>query len=185
MAQKQIKQFTEETAPVAGDMYLMQKASNDETVKVDAENVIPDATVVTAKIADGAVTPNKLSLGAAYDYVATSQTTTSTSYTDLATSGPAVTVTVGANGILLVSCFATLTNSGSAAQNVSFELSGANTMTPSDEYSGSISSGSVATTGRTVILTGLNPGATTVTAKYRVVAGTGTFLRRSISAVPL
>jgi hypothetical protein len=55
MAQKQIKQFTEETAPVAGDMYLMQKASNDETVKVDAENVIPDGTVTPAKIAVGSI----------------------------------------------------------------------------------------------------------------------------------
>jgi hypothetical protein len=53
MAQKQIKQFTEETTPVAGDMYLMQKASNDETVKVDAENIIPD----------GAVTPDRRSGG--------------------------------------------------------------------------------------------------------------------------
>jgi hypothetical protein len=56
MAQKQIKQFTEETAPAAGDVYLMQKASNDETVKVDAENIIADGTVMPAKLVTGAGT---------------------------------------------------------------------------------------------------------------------------------
>src|SRR3990167_1895457 len=43
-----------------------------------------------------------LNTGAATNTVATSETTTSTSFTDLATAGPAVTVTVGASGLLLV-----------------------------------------------------------------------------------
>lgn len=49
MADKEIKQYTEETIPVAGDWYLMQKASNDDYVKVGADNIIPSATVTSEK----------------------------------------------------------------------------------------------------------------------------------------
>jgi len=69
MADKEIKQLTEETTPETGDFYIMQKVSNDDTVKVDADNVLPvnsvttakilDANVTTAKLADGSVTTDK------------------------------------------------------------------------------------------------------------------------------
>lgn len=50
MAQEQIKQQNEETTVVSGDWFLMQKASTDETVKVDAGNIVPDGTVVPNKL---------------------------------------------------------------------------------------------------------------------------------------
>lgn len=118
-------------------------------------------------------------------YVATNESTTSTSYTALATAGPAVTVVVGASGMLEVQVAATLTNSTSAAQYMSFALSGANTVAADDAYSTSISSDSVATSSRTTLLTGLTPGSTTVTAQYRVAGGTGSFIRRNIVAKPV
>lgn len=71
MADKQIKQYTEYTTPVAGDWFLSQKASTDETVKVAAENVVPD----------GAVTPEKILAGTGTTWAWTSWTPTWTNCT--------------------------------------------------------------------------------------------------------
>lgn len=43
MAQKQIKNYTEETAPIAGDYFLMQKGSDDSYAKVDQRNILPSS----------------------------------------------------------------------------------------------------------------------------------------------
>lgn len=50
MADRQIKQLTEETSVQSGDWYLIQKASNDETVKVAASNINPSQGVSSANI---------------------------------------------------------------------------------------------------------------------------------------
>jgi len=50
MAQEQIKQQNEETTVVSGDWFLMQKASTDETVKVDAGNIVPDGAISYIKL---------------------------------------------------------------------------------------------------------------------------------------
>lgn len=63
MAQKQIKQLNEYTSPTSSDLYMVQKASDDETVKVTGTNLIPASSVSTAKIAADAVTDAKLVYG--------------------------------------------------------------------------------------------------------------------------
>lgn len=121
--------------------------------------------------------------------VATSQGTTSTTYTDLATTGPAVTIVVGATGLMLVGIGCSQVNNiQDNINHMSFALSGSNTLAAADENavadrSNLASNGNVI--GRTFLLEGLTPGSTTVTAKYKTNANTGTFADRKIWAVPL
>lgn len=113
--------------------------------------------------------------------VATSQTETSTSYDDLATVGPSVSVTVGASGIIEVSHSAQISNAGGNHAYQSFELSGANTAAAADSRAIYIASANVVGLSRTIGITGLTPGVTTVTCKYRVSANTGTFADRNLT----
>jgi len=55
MANKQPKQFSEETTVVSGDWFVMQKSSNDVVVKVDASNIVPNDAVTDAKLTFGKV----------------------------------------------------------------------------------------------------------------------------------
>lgn len=177
MAQKQIKQYTEETTPVSGDWFLMQKASNDETVKVGAENIAPDGTI----------TPDKLALGSNVDTVVTSQTTTSLTAVDLATAGPSVTVTVGANGIVLLLVQASFNISASTSAGILYYVaSGANTIAATSVTAGRspTATQSITLSGWT-LLTGLTAGSTTFKMQYAVSGNTGTFGSRYIAAIPL
>jgi hypothetical protein len=122
--------------------------------------------------------------------VATSQTTTSTTYTDLTTVGPSVTVTIPASGNALVTVTGSLTDSASAGQaNMGFAISGASTQAATDTRAFVVKSGGaqliLVQGSATFFLSGLTAGSTTFTAKYRVSAGTGTFVNRSIIVVPL
>jgi hypothetical protein len=121
--------------------------------------------------------------------VATSQTTSSSSYTDLATAGPAVTVVVPASGNVLVGIGAEMTNGTSGLSLMSVALSGANTVSaPASNYiliyGAPITSGG-GEMGKMSVLTGLTPGSTTFTAKYKSTAGTGTFINREVIVIPL
>lgn len=140
-------------------------------------------------LTNSSVTADKLSTGAANATVATAETTTSTSYVDLATSGPAVTVTIGANGLALVIVTADLTNSGgNGISRMSFAVSGATTQASSNDFSTAYWAVTTSATNRQsgmFLLTGLAAGSTTFKAQYDVSANTGTFANRRISVVPL
>jgi hypothetical protein len=128
--------------------------------------------------------------GAQAAFVATSETTASTTYTDLTTPGPAVTVTVGASGMVMVLIYGQLGNTNVGSQSfISFAASGANTQAASDGMALGVqiasSAGLGISAGATFLLTGLNPGSTTFTSKYRVTATTGNFSNRRITAIPL
>lgn len=151
-------------------------------------------SVVTANITNASVTANKLATGAANATVNTSETTTSTSYTDLATTTDSVTVTIGANGLALVAIQSFGSDSiANAKIYVSFAVSGANTIAASDTtglYLQMYAANAEIQAGTTVLLTGLNAGSTTFKMKYRVDtggsgSGTGTFKNRRIGVVPL
>ena len=146
-------------------------------------------SVVTANITNAAVTADKLATGGQMAEVATSQTTTSTSYADLATVGPAVTVVVGANGLALVSIAASLTNSNVGGYAImAFAVSGATTTAAQDKYGVFTNVPTAAAAqrlGATYLISGLTPGSTTFTCKYKVISNTGTFDNRYIGVVPL
>lgn len=145
--------------------------------------------VNTAAIVDASVTPTKLATGAATASVVTSETTTSTSFVDLATPGPAVTVTIGANGLALLIITADQFNATAGATSfMGCVLSGSNTEAASatNAYSVKNVGGSLETNLSFVrLLTGLSPGSTTFTAKYAVSSNTSTFTNRKIAVVPL
>jgi len=128
------------------------------------------------------------SLGAAAAYVSTSQTTASTSYTDLTTTTDQVTVTIGPSGMVLVGIYANSSNDTTAYTFTTFEMSGTNTLTASGThqtvfYSSSANVGQ--RSAATHLLTGLNTGSTTFKMKYKVNSGTGSWSDRRIWVMPL
>jgi len=119
--------------------------------------------------------------------VDTSQTTTSTSYTDLATVGPTVTLTTGTKALVFHSCHL-LNSTVDVETRMSWAVSGATTTSANDDWSlylNGVNSANTNSGGIVDVITSLNAGSNTFTAKYRVSAGTGTFIRRIIGVIPL
>jgi hypothetical protein len=132
-------------------------------------------------------TPASSSPASASATVATLQTTTSTSYTDLSTAGPAVTITTGTKALVLINATCYKQGSGSNAF-VGFAVSGATTLAASDTtamnwvnqayYDNRFS---VSTR-----VTGLTAGSNTFTLKYRSNGGgTAEYFNREIIVIDL
>lgn len=181
------------TASWANDLVtnVLTHAKQDGTLKdsIVTTTALADSSVTTSKILDSAVSSSKLATGASSATVATSQTTSSTSYADLATVGPAATVTVGANGLAFVTVGCSAGHgSTDLPTSMSFAISGASTVA-AGTWGALVQRLTTATaqgsSSWSVLVTGLTPGSTTFTAKYRVSAGTGTFVERYISVIPL
>ncbi len=116
--------------------------------------------------------------------VATQETTTSTTYADLTTPGPAVTATTGTKALVAIYCSAS--NSGAAAALMSYGVTGASTIPPSNDPESIGVAGTQGSRQSGIFLkTGLTAGSNTFTAKYRVGAGTGTYLDRRLLVIPL
>ena len=118
--------------------------------------------------------------------VATNQTTTSLSYTDLATAGPAVTLTTGTKALVIVTCSVYSTSTQSAY--TSFAVSGATTIAAADSSAielGGSGSSVVLGASRLTLLTTLTAGSNVFTSKYKVAAGTANFYNRSIAVIDL
>ncbi len=117
--------------------------------------------------------------------VATSQTTASTTYADLATVGPAVTLATDTQALVMLFC--NLSNTlASTSSIMGFAVSEATTIVAADSQAMS-AAGAAATgfaIGASFLITGLTPGSNIFTAKYRVGAGTGTFQNRRLAVMP-
>ncbi len=119
------------------------------------------------------------------DYKAAEETRTSTSYGDLSTAGPSVTLTTGTKAIVMVS--ARMGNdTTNAASFMSFQISGATSTSPGDTRA-AISDGLQASAAndniRTVAVANLETltaGSNTFTAKYKAASGTARFKHRTI-----
>lgn len=117
------------------------------------------------------------------DIVGTSQNTTSTSYVDLSTVGPSVTLTTGSYALILHNC--SMVNSSTGICRSSFELTGTTTSVANDDRNASNQGTDDVRVGVTNLL-GINPGAGNVfTMKYRVSANTGTFGSRRLNVMAL
>jgi hypothetical protein len=117
--------------------------------------------------------------------VGTQETTSSTSYGDLATPGPSATVTTGRWAFVIWIARMANTSAGVTAE-VSYEISGATTQSAliNNASFAQLGSGNVSRfSGWDVPL--LNPGSNTFTLKYRTgAAGTATFIDRKIFVLP-
>lgn len=119
------------------------------------------------------------------DFELASQTTTSGSFTDLATIGPDITVTTGTRAIVcLTAQIANNTVGGSCLVGV--DISGAHTEAPSDpnalQLDSAIANQELSASHITMYT--LTAGSNTFRMKYRVSTGTGTFARRKIVVIP-
>lgn len=119
--------------------------------------------------------------------VTTSETTTSTSYTDLATPGPAVSVALraGQKCLILIKASTSVSVEGATAALISFATSGAETIAAVD--ADGLENGNARFTPTTcmAIFTATAGGTYTFTMKYKVIGAiTGTFKLRRIIAIP-
>lgn len=122
----------------------------------------------------------------AVDRVDVSETTTSTSFADLTTVGPSVTVTTGSMAVVALTA---RTNNNTATQPclVGFDISGATTLAAADARALWQETNGVGEFNRSTafhLLTTLSAGSNTFVAKYRVGGGTGAFQYREISVIP-
>lgn len=115
----------------------------------------------------------------------TSQSTSSTSYVDLATPGPSVTVTTGTLALVVIQCL--ISNSGAnSTSGAGFALSGATSQAVSTSESlrtdglGAVSGFRCGVSTLKV----LTPGSNTFTMKYAVGSGTATYSFREIVVIP-
>lgn len=117
------------------------------------------------------------------DEIQTSETTTSTSYTDLATAGPdLVTLSTGTTALILITAYMANSTAGAKCY-AAVDVSGATSSSPSDQRSIRFESSAAndeARIGGAHLYTGLTPGGNTFKLQYRVTAGTGTFANRTI-----
>lgn len=120
----------------------------------------------------------------ANSFVFTDQSTTSTSYADLATV-QSVTVMIGANGLAFVEWSAGIYNV-TEQKFMGVSVSGASTVAATDNESirNDISSfQGIQSRGK--LFTGLTPGSNTFTLKFRTASGTANFFSRNLTVIPL
>lgn len=127
--------------------------------------------------------------GADSAFVATAESTSSASYTDLTTTTDSVTATIGSSGKALVFLRAQASGAASAkAMFMSFALSGANTVAASDAFSCNNQGASALTPDSSIsamfLLKNLAAGSTTFKAKYRTTAGIANFYNRHFAVIP-
>lgn len=120
-------------------------------------------------------------------YVGTSQSTTSTSFTDLTTSGPSVTVTTGTAALVIISATLQNSNAGSTSY-IGVDVSGASTIAAAQTKALILESAIAdqpVQCSYVYLETGLTAGSNTFKLEYQVSGSTGTFLRRRLIVVPL
>jgi hypothetical protein len=117
-------------------------------------------------------------------YVGTTESTTSTTYADLATVGPSATATIGPSGRALVVMSARILNDTADSVSLMSFAGAGRTGTDGESVIGHQSTG-FSTLSTAMLVAGLTVGTQTFTAKYRVSAGTGTFSFRRLAVIPL
>lgn len=118
--------------------------------------------------------------------VSAGETTASTSYTNLATSGPALTLATSTAALVAIGAHVTNDTVGANAF-ASYAVSGATSVSAVDNWAvGHATSGGgrVVSASRVQFQSSLTAGNNTFTMQYRVAGGTGTFSNRHIAVIP-
>ncbi|MGW2213322.1 hypothetical protein [Streptomyces sp. NPDC001781] len=122
----------------------------------------------------------------AKQFVGTSQTTTATTYSDLTTIGPRVTVATGTRALCMYACSIDNTSTNGASK-VSVAVTGASSIAADDQWCmvrDGANSGNVWRISMSHMFETLTPGTNTFTMRYLVGSGTGTFLYRELIVIP-
>ena len=177
--------WTAPTTAVAGDVFTAAifNASVRDNLNVTAVGIATSAGRLIVTTASKTVTERNPDT----DAIATSQATATTTYVDLATVGPTVTITTGTRALVILGCSSSNSITGNAGR-MAIDLSGATTLAASDTNSFMVSSGNAsdAYQGSWVTLYDpINAGSNTFKAKYRAVtAGSASFSNRVVSIMP-
>lgn len=118
--------------------------------------------------------------------VATAESRGSTSYGDLTTSGPSVTLTTGTSVIITIN--ARMIPTGNCNALIGIDISGATTVAASDTTAleGTVFAGAYVAYSRTLKITSLTAGSNTFKLKYKTNTGTSCeFAKRDITVVAL
>lgn len=119
--------------------------------------------------------------------VATTEPTASTSYVDINTVGPVVSVVTGPAALVFLKCGFD-NNTANVGTFMSFAVTGASSIAASDANAinvAGLGASSRARIGGAFYVTGLTPGTNVFTAKYKVASvSTGTFTQRDLTVVP-
>ncbi len=168
-------------------------AAYDEWGRLQVEDPVNNTDVANKSYVDGVVEESGISFEGSE--TAAQESTTSTSFTDLATVGPSIEIDVPASGKVLVSLSAFMWGSGAGVvTSMNLAATGTNTYAAGDTWGGLTAQSRSAignswagsghgTASRTFLLSGLNPGTTTFTAKYATSSATSTFRNRVITVV--
>jgi hypothetical protein len=172
-----------------GDLITATAADTPARIAVGANNTVLTADSTTATGIKWAALPSS-SPASATASVVTQQGTTSTSFTDLTTAGPAVTLTTGTKVLVIVSCWLNNGSAGGDAES-DFAVTGATTRAANEETSlyvkGDPTNTSYGLRASSATYLTVTAGSNTFTAKYRRQAGTGTatFKNRQITVIDL
>jgi hypothetical protein len=178
----------------AGD--LIYGASNDTPAILAIGTAGQVLAVNTGETAPEWVTPatSGTAIAGAYATVATDEATSSGTFTNLTTTGPAVSVTTGTKALVIFSCSVRSTIANANAR-MSFAVSGATTRSEqTNEWTNTIfGSGGAAynlgireTASAAILVTGLTAGSNTFTAKYAAPGGDScSFQFRKITVIDL
>lgn len=180
--QKRVTNFTETTpstgsftisdAPISGDdimvcyQYVLSTTANADTVDGYHANVIPTANMIPVLDANGKMNPSTVvTIGS--NFIGTVESLNNSSWSDLSTVGPVVTINVPVSGRVLVTVGANFAgNATGSFQGMGFALSGANSVIASDDFA-AFSTNTGGRWSMSFLLEGLTPGSTTFTAKYK------------------
>ena len=173
------------TLTAKGDLLTATAANTISRLGVGANGttLVADSSTATglkwAAASGGGVTSGS-------NYVATEETTTSTSYTNLSTS-QAVTLTTGTKALVMVSA-GMYNTAANLYVNMSFEVSGASSVAASDSNClrlGYMGAGVSHKAASVAVLTGLTAGSNTFTAKFKTQSGTSGFNDRYLFVMDL
>jgi hypothetical protein len=171
-----------------GDLYTFGSSDTRLGVGANGTTLVADSSTATGlKWA----TASSGSPANGQAYVGTKQNTTSSSYTDLTTSGPAVTLTTGTKALVIVS-FEGTNRAANRSAWMSFAVSGATTVAATDTNALKITQSTLDwepfRASSATLVTGLTAGSNTFTAKYRsdtITTCTADFAYREILVVDM
>ena len=174
------------TAPLTAVTNTMLSAGQwNASVRDNLEETTPAVATVGRRIfvTDG---DNKIAERDIKDHIVDAkEETTSTSYTDLDTLGPIITIETGQAALVWICSH--MSNTGSTNSLHSYAVSGETTIATDDNKARDVDGGDGGFGDRCTVtnLDATNPGTNIFTSKYKVTGGTGTFQKRRLIVMGL